>query len=87
MFSTGGSSAVGEAIGGRGDCARTSTIESQGLPDCRPVPGDALYRDPTGLVGRDAPVVTALNDTVERRGRGAGGFLEVLASARSSSYM
>jgi putative transposase len=29
----------------------------------------ALYREPTDVIGRDAPVVTALNDTVERHGR------------------
>jgi putative transposase len=29
----------------------------------------ALYREPTDVIERDAPVVTALNDTVERHGR------------------
>jgi putative transposase len=29
----------------------------------------ALYREPTDLIGRDAPVVTALIDTLERHGR------------------
>jgi putative transposase len=29
----------------------------------------ALYRAPTDTIERDAPVVTALNDTVERHGR------------------
>ncbi len=41
----------------------------------------ALYREPTDVIERDAPVVNALNDTVERHGLG---LLEVLAaSARS----
>lgn len=29
----------------------------------------ALYREPTDVIERDVPVVTALNDTVERHGR------------------
>ncbi len=67
-FSPESSSAVGEAVGSRDDGARTSTVESQGLPYCRPVAGGAV-RESTDRIERDSPVVSALNETVERHGR------------------
>jgi hypothetical protein len=42
MFSPESSSAVGEAIGWRGDGSGTSAVESQGLPGCRPVAVGAI---------------------------------------------
>ncbi len=45
----------------------------------------ALYREPTNRIERDAPVVNALNETVERHGR--WGFWKCFQRLRDQGYL